>query len=187
MLFITTGCDNYNGLMLHWLISKRLDAAEKKLGASMDYLRYILKTSTTAFFRFTKIMPLAEYRQALPADAYHVARLVAVLAEDCGSCVQIEVNLARQHGVATEVLQVVLEGKLEALPKPLQVVHRFANAVVQQTGDDVELRSEVLKLYGDAGLVELSLGIAVAKMFPTTKRALGYAVSCSKMKVEFGP
>lgn len=37
--------------------------------------------------------------------------------------------------------------------------------------------------YGEEGLVELALAIASARVFPVTKRALGYALSCSKVEV----
>lgn len=169
--------------MLRWIINRRLNAAEKKLGVSVDYLRHIARVSLPAFFKFVKFMPLAEYRKKLPADAFHVARLVAVQQEDCGSCVQIEVNLARQDGVDAGLLQKVLDGKVEALSPELANVYRFAQAVVTQQ-DDVELRERVKQQYGEEGLVELALTIAACRVFPTTKRALGYATSCSRVEVK---
>lgn len=168
--------------MLRWIINRRLNAAEKKLGVSVDYLRHIARVSLPAFFKFVKFMPLAEYRKKLPADVFHVARLVAVQQEDCGSCVQIEVNLAQQDGVDAALLQKVLDGKLEALSPELANVYRFSQAVVTQQ-DDVELRETVKQQYGEEGLVELALTIAACRVFPTTKRALGYATSCSKVKI----
>src|SRR5437773_11056238 len=85
--------------VLRWLIDKKLTAAEKNLGGSLDYVRHIARVSLPAFFKFAKIMPLAAYRRALPAAPYHVACLVATRHEDCGTCVQIGVNLAKNDGV----------------------------------------------------------------------------------------
>lgn len=168
--------------MLRWLINKRLSAAEKKLGVPVDYLRHLAKVSLPAFFKFVKFMPLAEYRRKLPVEPYHVARLVAVLKEDCGTCVQIEVNLAKHDGVSKGLLQTVLDGKVETLPKELANVYRFAEAVVTQT-DDIELRETMRQQYGEEGLIELALTIAACRVFPTLKRGMGYATSCSKIKV----
>jgi len=137
--------------MLHWLINKRLDAAEKKLGVSVDYMRHIAKVSLPAFFKFAKFLPMAEYRKALPVEPFHIARLVAVKQEDCGTCVQIEVNLAKHDGVSTELLQAVLDCRIDALPNELANVYRFAQAVVTQQ-DDVELREVVRQQYGEEGL-----------------------------------
>src|SRR6266481_4264931 len=105
--------------MLRWLIGKRLAVAEKDLGASLDYIRHILSVSPAAFFKFARVMPLAEYRKALPAAPCHVARLVATRHEDCGACVQIEINLAKKDGVSPEVLRAVLAGEPSALPDDL--------------------------------------------------------------------
>lgn len=171
-------------MILRWLINARITVAEKRMGVPLDYLRYILKVSLQAFHKFTRIMPLAHYRRKLPAAAYHVARLVTVRHDDCGTCVQIEVNLAKREGISKEVLQTVLDSKVEALPAELQVVYRFAEAVATQSGADVELRPVIIQQYGERGLVEMAMGMGVSRIFPTTKRALGFAVSCSKVKVE---
>jgi alkylhydroperoxidase family enzyme len=169
--------------MLRWLIGKRLNAAEKDLGASVDYLRHILGVSLRAFLKFVKIMPLAGYRRKLPADAYHAARIVATRHEDCGTCVQIEVNLARKAKVAPALLQSVVAGRLDDLPEGVADACRFAQAVVTASGAEDELRERLRQRYGEEGLVELALAVAVCRVFPTTKRALGYATRCANVAI----
>ncbi|HMP02048.1 MAG TPA: hypothetical protein PKD86_12410 [Gemmatales bacterium] len=170
--------------MLHWLIERRLTKLEKQLGVPLDYLRHILKTSTRAFFKFLKITPLASYRRACPADAIHVARLVAVLHEDCGPCVQIGVNAARQDGVKAEVLKAVLARQPESLPAPLPDVYHFAAAVVTNSADLDDRREAVRDQLGEEALVELAMGIASCRFFPVTKRALGFARSCARVQID---
>jgi AhpD family alkylhydroperoxidase len=169
--------------MLRWLIGSRLTAAERELGAPVDYLRHILRVSLRAFFKFVKVMPLAGYRRALPAGPYHVARIVATRHEDCGTCVQIEVNLAKKDGVSPEVLQAVLAGNPAGLPEGLADAYRFAEAVVTAGGEEGPFRERIRARYGEAGLVEMALAIAVCRVFPTAKRALGYATSCANVAV----
>jgi hypothetical protein len=48
---------------------------------------------------------------------------------------------------------------------------------------DSQLRFASLLPVGDEGLVEMALAIASCRVFPITKRALGYAVSCSAVAV----
>lgn len=170
--------------MIKAIISKRLDAAERDLGASVDYLRHILRVSFSSFLKFTKIMPIAEHRKALPAGPYHVARIVATRDEDCGTCVQIEVNLAKKDGLSTDTLKAVLESRPEDLPDELADAYRFAEAVVGATGDEDEIRERIVARHGEAALVELAMAIAACRFFPITKRALGYAKSCSVTKIE---
>ena len=168
--------------MLRWFIGKRLDAAEKRLGVPVDYLRHMAKVALPAFLKFTKFMPISAYRKKLPAEAFYLAQLVAVQQEDCGACVQIVVNLARQDGVPAELLRTTLAGTIESLPGALPQVCQFALAVVQQR-DAEELRQSMREQYGEEGLVELSMAIASSRVYPTLKRGLGFAKSCSVVKV----
>ncbi|QDS97306.1 hypothetical protein [Adhaeretor mobilis] len=52
--------------MFRWFLRRKLAAEEKKLDASMDYLRHILDVSPGAFFRFASIMPFANSLNKLP-------------------------------------------------------------------------------------------------------------------------
>ena len=171
--------------MLRRLINRRLDAAERALGGvSVEYLRHVARTSLPAFFKFGLFMPLAAHRRKLPSAAYHVARLVATRHEDCGTCVQIEVNLARKSGVPVETLRAALADRVAELPPDLADVYRFARAIAAAE-DEPDLRARLRTHYGEEAFVELALAIAAARVFPTTKRALGYATSCALVEVQW--
>jgi alkylhydroperoxidase family enzyme len=170
--------------MIRSLIHKRLDAEERALGASLDYARHMLRASLGAFLKFALFLPLSRHRRVLPRPAYHVARIVAARDEDCGTCVQIEVNLARADAVPPDLIRMVLSETPDALPEDLADVYRFTAAVVRATGDEESLRQRIRYRYGEDGLVELALAIASARVFPITKRALGYATSCALVQVE---
>ena len=169
--------------MIEFLIRKRLASEERRLGESLEYMRHILKTSRTAFFRFAKILPISNYRVKLPADAYHVARIVAARAEDCGTCVQIEVNLAQEQNIPTAVLQAVIARQPDLLPQPLQLIYRFVEAFVTHDVEEHALREQVSAAYGQEGLVELALAIGASRFLPMVKRTLGYGVSCSRVAI----
>ena len=170
--------------MIRKLVLWRLAKQERRLGESLDYLRHVLAVSPRSFFKLAKAVPLTSHRRALPADAYHVARLVATKEEDCGTCVRIEVNLAKADGVPRDVLKAAVSGDPDALPEELADVYRFAEAVVRKTGEEGPFRERLRERYGEEGLVELALGIAACRIYPVTKRALGYATSCSLVPVE---
>jgi hypothetical protein len=55
--------------------------------------------------------------------------------------------------------------------------------VVEASGNEEELRQRIRQRYGNEGLVEMALGIAAARVFPVTKRALGFATSCALVEV----
>lgn len=172
--------------MLQRLLMKKLDSVERELGGgsgSLDYMRQILRASRRAFFAFAKFVPLSRYRHVLPPEPAHVARLVATRDEDCGPCVQIAVNLARKDGLSPDVIAAVLERRPEDLPGPLADVYRFTEAVVEATGQDESYRDRLRARYGDEGLVELAFAMATCRVFPITKRALGYATSCAQVEI----
>jgi alkylhydroperoxidase family enzyme len=174
-------------MLLRHLILRRLDTEERMLGMSMDYLRHILQTSLPAFLKFSLFLPLARHRRTLPPVPYHIARVVATQAADCGTCVQAEVNLARQAGVAPALLEAVIQHRVEELEPQIAQIYRFTRAVVAATGEEEALRPSLQAQYGDAGMVELALGIAAARVYPTTKRALGYATSCAHVEIQTEP
>ena len=170
--------------MIRSLIARRLNYEERRIGLPLEYVRHILRTSTAAFIRYACFIPMSRYRRRLPADAFHVARLVATQRQDCGTCVQIVVNLARRDDVSASTIGAVLEARLDSLSPDLQDVYRFTTAIVEATYDEDALRERLRERYGEDGLIELAFAIATAQVFPVTKRALGYAVSCSKVKIE---
>ncbi len=170
--------------MLRALISRRLDAEERRAGVPLEYVRFILRTSLRSFASYALFIPMSRHRRHLPREPYHTARIAVTQADDCGSCLQIIVNLARQDGLDRALIQALLAGRPEALPGDLADVHRFTTAVVRATYDEAELRERLRARYGEQGLVELALAIAAARVFPTAKRALGYAVSCSGVHID---
>jgi alkylhydroperoxidase family enzyme len=169
--------------MLRRLILAQIASAERVLGVPLDYCRFMLRVSLRASFKFAKFLSVDEYRRVLPPGLCYIARLVAVRDEDCGTCVQIAVNQAKRAGVPVEHLQAALDGELDGLPEELKEVYCFAEAVVTRNGDDASLRERIRQRYGDEGLIEMALAIASCRVFPVTKRALGYAVSCSAVPV----
>ena len=170
--------------MLRFIIFKKLASEERKLGESVDYVRHIVRTSLSAFLRFAKIFSIATYRKALPIDAKRVAEIVASRDEDCGTCVQIGINLAKADGVSVDVLTAVVDREPDKLSPQLRDVVLFTEAVVTSSSAVDELRVKVEGHYGAAGLVELSLAIATSRFFPIVKRSLGYATSCELVTLE---
>jgi alkylhydroperoxidase family enzyme len=130
------------------------------------------------FFRFASILPFANSRKSLPKEAWFVAQIVALQHEDCGTCLQIGVNLARQAGVDPDLIRAVLNGGDDVPPEMADVI-RFTQSVVTANDDDHSLRETLRQRYGERGLIELAYAIAGSRIPPTVKRALGYAKSCS--------
>lgn len=172
--------------MLQRPILSALARAERglRLPGSMDYLRVVARHSTAGFAKFMAFLPLAGHRGGLPLAAWFAARLAATRSEDCGTCVQVVVNDALNRGVPPRLVRDLVDERWETVPEELARVYHFAYAVAGRLPRAEELREPVRARYGDGGLVELAMAIAAARVFPTAKRALGLAQSCSRVRVE---
>ncbi|MDX2284170.1 MAG: hypothetical protein NW241_08410 [Bacteroidia bacterium] len=166
------------------MISRFISQAERRTRVPMDYLRMIARASRSAFWKFLLFMPLSGHRQRLPRELWHAARIAATQLEDCGACVQITVNMALDDGLPPGLIRSILD-RSPSLSPELQQVLRYAEAVAaQDEAAALPLREAILAAYGEAGLVDLALGMASARLYPMTKRGLGLAVSCSRVQVQ---
>jgi hypothetical protein len=60
---------------------------------------------------------------------------------------------------------------------------RFADAVVRRSGAEDEAREAVRALWGDRGVIELTLALQIGRIFPMLKAGLGFARECRRVTV----
>jgi alkylhydroperoxidase family enzyme len=157
--------------------------AERKLRVPADYLGRMGASSFSGFLKFLLFLPLAAHRRRSDPALAHAVRIVATQHEDCGSCVQIAVNAALDDGMDPQAIRAVLDRNHAQLPSALSLVIRFADGVLAKDGSEEAARHDIETQFGATVLTELSLAIASARVFPTVKRGLGYARSCSAVEI----
>lgn len=173
--------------MLRWFIERRLRAFERSFDYDMSYARAILAADTRAFLALSMLMPMARYRRGVPRDICFAVGLVGTLVEDCGPCTQLGVAMALREGVPAATLSAVLRGDDDALPDPVRLGVRYARAVLAHAAEAEALREEVVRRFGQRGLVSLAFALTAARIFPTVKYALGYGVACQRVVVQGQP
>ena len=156
-------------------------ANERRLGVKMDYAREMADLNWPAFVRIGKVSALATSAEPdFDIRIAHMAALAAAQGDDCGECVQIHLNLAAREGVKRETLQAALDARPEAMAPPqFGLAWRFGRAVAAGDPAMADIRRKLEGLIGRSGLMDLGFAIAMARFYPTLKRALGYAVACS--------
>ncbi len=157
--------------------------AERQTGCEMPYLRTLADTSGTAFARWMLAMPAAQYRKRAPRDAWHLARLGATVAQDCGTCVQVVVTVAQRDGVAATTLRQALDDP-DGLYDDARAAYRFGLAVASQADDVPDHVAAVEALFGHEAHVELAMAVATCHLFPVVKRGLGQSLACSLVTVQ---
>jgi hypothetical protein len=170
-------------VMLKWLIRRQIAAFERSYGYDSSYARHILEVDTGAFLKFVKVMGIVRYRKSVPAAVWYAAKLAATFAEDCGPCAQLVVTMAERDGVAPAVLEAMVVGDEHAMPEDAVLGMRFAKAVMSRDPVADDLRAEIVKRWGERGLVSLAFAVTAARIFPTIKYALGHGQACRRVTV----
>ncbi len=154
----------------------------RQFGAHYDYdtsyLEELLDTSPEAFRAFEAAMPMARVRKAAPIDLIMIAKLAAMKSQDCGPCTVLSVKMAREAGLAEAVVRAVVRGG-EGLAGDQRDVYDYAVGVALNQELPPDLLPRLQERLGREVLAEIAVNIVATKLYPTLKRALGYAESCA--------
>ena len=164
------------------ITTRLIDAAERKFGEKLDYLHDIASASPAAVCKLALFITFARHRKAAPLDAYYLASIGAQLSEDCGPCLQIAVNQALAEGVSPWVISSALAGGA-SLDADGKLYLDFGRAVSANGPETEELRLKLAEKLSPAAMVDLAIAVAGARVFPTLKRGLGHAKSCSLVQI----
>ena len=92
--------------------------------------------------------------------------------------------MAEQNGVGSATLLAILDEYQRAMSPDAALGYAFAKAVLHRDlAESDRLRGEVVARWGRRALVSLALAIAVTRVFPAVKYALGHARACSRIRV----
>lgn len=169
--------------MMRFLAGRILDAFARRHDYDVAYMRALLDASPSAFRKFGKVSALSGHREAVPVEASHAARLVGVLAEDCGPCTQLVADMARGEGMPDDQIVAVLSGNEAVMTGPVTLAFRFARAMIENAPELGVLREDVRRQWGDKGVVDLTFAAQMTRIYPMVKAGLGFAVSCRQVKV----
>jgi hypothetical protein len=170
--------------MLKWLFGRFIGRFEKRYDYDVSYMRELLDTDTAAFMAFSKVQGLASYRKGAPGEALAAAGIVGTLAEDCGPCTQIVVQMAEEGGMPAARLKAILTGDEAGMGPDAALAWRFTRASLARDMEAADpLRDEVVRRWGRKGLAAIALTLASARVYPTVKYATGYGKTCSRVKV----
>jgi hypothetical protein len=173
--------------MLRAIFGRYISRMEADWNYDASYMRDVLATSPWTFLKFGFVTAVVPRRDA-PAEALAAAGLVGTLTEDCGPCTQISLDMAARGGVKPEVLRAILAGDEAAMGESAALAYRFARASLERRLEEADaLRDEVVRRWGQKGLVALALALTTARMYPTLKYALGHGKACSRVTVAGDP
>ena len=152
--------------------------AERLSGEDASWVRDVSALGRRAFYRLLGFYRFANFRRSAPIGMAMLARLGAVMAEDCGPCTRIVVRLAKRSGVASTELKAALAGG-DDLTGDADLAYRFGRAIASGDPEADALGEAIEVRHGRKVRTELTIGAATARVYPAIKRGLGYARACS--------
>jgi len=168
--------------MRKWIARNMIDGFGAKYDYDVSYMRHLLDASPTGFFKFLAVTKLSRHAEAAPKEAAFAARLVGVMTEDCGPCVQIVTDMAREAGVADSDIVAVLRRDISAMSEAAAIGFLFADRVARR--EDAEtIREEIRAKWGDKGVVDLTFALQASRLHPMVKTGFGYAKECVRVKI----
>jgi hypothetical protein len=168
-------------LMFGFLVRRGLALAAKRSNVDLRHMIALQAASPAAFRKFGKLAMLSRHRELVPVDAYYAAMLVGNVAEDCGPCTQLVVNMASKAGVDDAQIEAVLRRDPDALAPDAALGFRFAHAIVFRTADQEEARQAVRDQWGDKGIIDLTFACQINRLYPMIKAGLGFASECRQV------
>jgi hypothetical protein len=170
--------------MLSFLIRRKLRATAKHYGYDVSYLDYMLTESPRAFFKFALLGAASSHREVVPVEASFAAKISGAMAEDCGPCAQLAVDMALEAGMAKNQVEAVIRRDVAAMSAETALGFGFADAILRRS-DDQEFRREAVRVrWGDKGVIDLAMALQTSRLFPMMKLALGYARECRNVSLD---
>ncbi len=169
--------------MFRWFLRRQIAAFERAWNYDAAYMHELIDIDPQAMAAFGKVQALSKYRKDIPLAPYWAAGIVSVMAEDCGPCTQLTIEMAERGGVDPAILRAVAARDYQNMPYEVALAVRFTEAALQHAPQADDLRDEVIRQWGKRGLLSLSFVMLVARMYPTLKYALGYGKSCTRLTI----
>jgi hypothetical protein len=169
--------------MLKWLLHRWVTKFERAWNYDGCYMHEMIEADPRAMLTFGKVQGLTKYRKNVPLAPWCAAGIVAVMAEDCGPCAQLGIDMAEREGVDPAILRAVVARDYAAMPYEVALAARFTEATLRHAPQVDDLREEVLRQFGQRGLISLAFAMVAARSFPTLKYALGHGQACRRVTV----
>ena len=170
--------------MISFVARRMLNRMSAHYDYDVSYMQHMLDVSPKAFFKFSKLMNAAGHRESASVDGAFAASLVGAVAEDCGPCTQLVVNMALEAGMPGDQVEAVLTRNTFVMNDDVFLGFRFADAIVRRLPEADSARDDVRARWGDKGVIDLSMILQIGRMFPMLKSALGYAKTCQQVQIE---
>jgi len=169
--------------MIRWFLRRKIAAFQRAWNYDAGYMHEVLDADPRALLALGKVMGVSQYHKDVPLTAYYAAKIVGTMAEDCGPCTQLAIDMAERAGIDAAALRAVVARDRGAMPDDMALAAGFADASLRHAPEADALREEVVRRWGKRGLISLGFALTAARIFPTLKYALGHGRTCRRLTI----
>lgn len=168
---------------MRWILQRLARRFGRRYDYDVDYLLRVIEVSPAAAVKVSLAQGMTHHRRGIALAPYFAAKVRTALAEDCGPCAQLVVNMALEAGVPPDLVRSVVAGEVAALPPEVALVVQFTDRVLVRDPAAEPLREQIRQRWGEPALVTLALAISASRLYPTLKYALGFGLACQRVSV----
>lgn len=161
-----------------------LDGFQAHFNYDTSYMKKMLKANPNAFETFENFLPMASFKEQTPIEVIFTVKLTAMKNEDCGTCLQLNVDMAREEGVSENIIKEIVFNNGKNLNEELKEIYDFTLQIAKGESINPSTYNKINAKYSKAILTEIALAIASAKVFPTVKRVMNDFHSCSMIQIK---
>lgn len=161
-----------------------LEGFQNHYNYDTTYMKEMLKENPNAYASFEAFLPMASFKEKTPLDVLFVVKITSMKNEDCGACLQLNVDMAIEAGVDKEIIKEVVFNEGKNLSEELKDVYHFTLAVGNNETVQNNLYDKINKRYSKDIMTEIALAIASSKVFPAIKRVMNDFHTCSMIQLK---
>ena len=126
--------------MISWFLRRWIDKFERTWNYDASHMRAVLDADPRALMAFAKAGGIGTYHKDVPLAAFCAAGIVGTMAEDCGPCTQLLIDMAQREGVDPDILRAIVARDIAAMPFEVALALRFAEASLSHAPEADDLR-----------------------------------------------
>ncbi|NTS77049.1 hypothetical protein HR060_09205 [Catenovulum sp. SM1970] len=169
--------------MLKFILNKLINSMQHRYDYDAQYMQDMLSADTRAFIKYLAFQMMASHKANLSAEQLFAAKIRTIIRDDCGPCTQLMVQMAQEAGVKDSMLAADIALDMNNLPEDIALIVNFTEACLNREPLADDLREQIIKQFGQQGLVALSLAISSTRVYPTLKYVLGHGKTCSRVMI----
>ena len=170
--------------MIRWILQMGARAFGRKYHYDVSYMLDTIEASASGGLRLT-LFPAVTRMSGTKAGAPVIAGawLASSYDGDCGPCVQLSIDMAREAGIPAAPMRACLNGDTAA-GGDVGLGFEFARAAIGANPGVHEIAAQIEARFGRKTLIAASFAAASGRFYPVYKRALGHGAACQKL--DFG-